>query len=77
MIERDPRHEVFAAALEELYRQYPMKQYKYERVRWRRRHDRDTAVRNAKNDCGLYMVDIFAHGVPGQHLEAVYKLIYG
>lgn len=71
------KHDAFAAALEELYKMYPLPEYKYRKVEWRRIHDRETAVRNARAGSPLYMIDCFTHKVPYQDLKAVYTLIYG
>lgn len=71
------KNRAFAKALEELYKRYPLPEYKYPKVFWRNHHDRDTAVRNARQGCPLYMVDIFAHKVPQQEIQAIHTLIYG
>lgn len=71
------KNEAFAKALEGLYKMYPLPEYKYLKVSWRRENDRVTAIRNARDGCPLYMIDIFAHKVPRQEIEAIYALIYG
>lgn len=71
------KNEAFAAALEQLYKQYPLPEYKYPKVFWSKSHDRDTAVLNARQGCPLYMIDIFAHKVPQDEILAVHTLIYG
>lgn len=73
----DERHRAFAAALEELYRRYPLPKYKYPKVMWQRAHDRDVAVRNALRGCPIYMINVFAHKVPPEEIKAVHTLIYG
>lgn len=71
------KNEAFAKALEGLYKMYPLPEYKYPRVAWRRQYERDTALDNARDGCPLYMIDIFAHKVPRQEIEAIHTLIYG
>lgn len=71
------KNEAFAAAIEQLYKLYPLPEYKYPKVFWRKCYDRETAIDNARSGCPLYMVDIFAHKVPKQELENIHTLIYG
>lgn len=71
------KHKAFAAALEGLYKMYPLPDYKYPKVMWQRIYDRDTAIRNARSGCPLYMIDVFAHKVPHDKIKAVHALIYG
>jgi hypothetical protein len=71
------KNEAFAKALEGLYKMYPLPEYKYQKVRWQRLHDRETALRNALHGDPLFMIDIFAHKVPKQEIEAIHTLIYG
>lgn len=71
------KHKAFAAALEGLYKMYPLPEYKYPKVRWQRISDRATALNNARRGDPLYMIDIFAHKVPTKEIEAIRALIYG
>jgi hypothetical protein len=73
----DAKHRAFAAALEELYKKYPLPEYKYRKRMWRRIHDREAAVRNALSGSPLFMIDCFTHKVPAQELRAIHALIYG
>lgn len=78
MISNDKeKNEAFAVALEQLYKMYPLPEYKYPKVFWRKYHDRDTALYNARAGCPLYMVDCFAVKVPQQEIQNIYTLIYG
>jgi hypothetical protein len=71
------KNEAFAKALEGFYKMYPLPEYKYPKVMWKRMNDRDTALRNARSGAPLYMVDIFAVHVPPKEIEAIHALIYG
>lgn len=71
------KNDAFAEALKELYKRYPLPEYKYRKVNWRRESDRDTAVRNARSGCPLYMIEIFATKVPMVEIQAIHTLIYG
>lgn len=71
------KHNAFAAALEGLFKMYPLPEYKYPKVRWQREYDRGQALRNARHGDPLYMIDIFAHKVPTKEIEAIRALIYG
>jgi hypothetical protein len=71
------KNEAFAKALEGLYKMYPLPEYKYPKVAWRREYDRNTAVYNARHTGDLFLVEVFAHKVPKQEIEAIHTLIYG
>lgn len=71
------KNRAFAAALEGLYKLYPLPEYKYRKVMRRAENDRETAIRNARDGCPLFMVDTFAVKVPRQEIENIHTLIYG
>jgi hypothetical protein len=76
-LEQAWQHQAFADAIKELYKRHPLPKYKYAKVAWQRKYDRDTAVYNARTGSPLYMIDIFAVGVPRDELAAVHTLIFG
>jgi hypothetical protein len=71
------KDEAFAAALEELFKRYPLPEYKYRKAMWHRQHGREVAIRNARAGSPLYMIDCFAHKVPRHEIAAVHTLIFG
>lgn len=77
MTPEQERARAFAAALEGLFEMYPLPEYKYQKTAWQRQYDRDTAIKNARDGCSLYMVDILAHGVPSTEIRNIHSLIYG
>lgn len=68
----------FGAALEELFRRYPLPEYKYQKTKWKRENDRETAVRNARAGGDLFLVSIFLdRSVPHKEVETLRNLIFG
>lgn len=72
----EEKHKAFAAALEELFRRYPLPEYKYPKVAWSRRYDREVAIRNAREGAPLFMIDVFVHRVPPTEIRTIHALIY-
>ena len=78
MTPEQERARAFAAALEGLFEMYPLPEYKYRKVQWRRENDRETAIRNARATSELFMIDVFIdRHVPRKEIEAIHSLIYG
>lgn len=72
------QHRAFAAALEELFRRYPLPEYKFQKVRWRREYDRDRALGYARSGDPLWMVEVFIdRHVPQDEIRNIHNLIYG
>lgn len=71
------QHRAFAAALEELFRRYPLPEYKHRKTAWQREYDRSVAIWNARKGDPLWMIEIFAHKVPLDEIRAIHTLIYG
>jgi len=66
----------FAAALDELFRQYPMN-FKTKSVMKKNERDRCYALDYALRSGDLFLARMFAAHVPSKEIEAVHALIYG
>jgi hypothetical protein len=70
----DERGKAFAAALESLYKRYPVKS-KYAGVERRIYNNRDTAIYFAKKG-DIFAVLLYADRVSSREIESVYTLLY-